>query len=317
MAFVSTRRTSLVLSLLLASATALHAAAPAKYCRFRIGETDAYGIVENDKVRQLNGDLFGEWEKTDKTFPLKEVQLLVPSRPTQVLAMAGNYRSHLGDDETVTTVTTVTTLRTSNATKNTTAESNTIVESKEPGKLPAKYAIPQPFFKSPSCLVPHEAEIVIPKDATSVHYEGELVIVIGKRAKDVPKSAALDYVLGVTCGIDVSERVWQTNDIQWWRAKSSDTFGPVGPCIASGIDYGNLHLQTRVNGEVKQKDSTSQFIHDISAVVSAISRNITLQPGDLIFTGTPGTTSELKPGDTVEVEIEGIGVLRNKVVAEH
>ncbi|MBP7946166.1 MAG: fumarylacetoacetate hydrolase family protein [Verrucomicrobia bacterium] len=116
---------------------------------------------------------------------------------------------------------------------------------------------------------------------------------------------------------DVSERYWQNDeqdkDIQWWRAKGSDTFGPVGPWIVTGLDWSNLELRVRVNGEVKQQDRTSRLIHDAAGIVSMISRYVTLQPGDLIFTGTPGATSALKPGDVVEVEIEGIGVLRNSV----
>ena len=293
----------------------LWGAEPAKYCRFQIGDTVAYGLVEGDSVRQLEGDLFGKWSKTNRTHRLDEVQLLVPTRPTQVLAMAGNYKSHLGKD-VVTTVTTVTNLRTDVATNKTTAASETKVESFSPGEVPPRFAIPQPFFKTPSCLIPTGAAIVIPKDATTVHYEGELVIVIGRTAKKVSKEAALDYVLGVTCGVDVSERVWQDNDIQWWCAKGADTFGPCGPFIASGLDYDNLLLELRLNGEVKQKERTNQFIHDVRTMVSTISQYITLNPGDLIFTGTSGQTSDIKPGDMVEVEIEGVGLLRNPVEAE-
>ena len=291
------------------------AASPTKYCRFQVAETIAYGIVEGETVRQLKGDLFGTWTKTEKTYPLSDVKLLVPTRPTQVLAMAGNYKSHLGGEAAITTVTTVTTIRTDLATQATATSSQTTTETRNPGQLPEKFAIPQPFFKSPSCLIPHEAEIVLPKDSQSVQYEAEMVIVIGKKAQQVSKESALDYVLGVTCGVDVSERIWQDNDVQWWRAKGSDTFGPCGPYIASGIDYGNLALQLRLNGEVKQQDHTSQLIHDVATMVSTISRYVTLHPGDLIFTGTPGETTDLKPGDVVEVEIEGIGVLRNRVVA--
>jgi 2-keto-4-pentenoate hydratase/2-oxohepta-3-ene-1,7-dioic acid hydratase in catechol pathway len=300
--------------LLVASPT-VGAAPPAKYCRFQAGDQIAYGLVEGDRVRQLAGDLFGEWTRTDKTYALADVRLLVPTRPTQVLAMAGNYRSHLGGDVTTTTITTVTTVKSDAASKKTSATSETTAETRAPGEVPPKYAIPQPFFKSPSCLTAHGTNILIPPDATTVHYEGELVIVIGRRAQKVSRQDAPQYVLGVTCGIDVSERVWQKNDIQWWRAKSSDTFGPCGPYITTGIDYNNLLLQTRVNGEVKQKERTSEFIHDVATVVSAISQQVTLEPGDLIFTGTPGETSALKPGDVVEVEIEGIGVLQNKVAA--
>ncbi len=259
--------------------------AATKYLRFQAGNTTAYGIVEGDRVRQLDGDLFGAWKKTEKTFALKDVQVLIPTKPTQVLAMAGNYKSHLTGDV-----------------------------------IPPKFQIPQPFFKSPSCLVPQGANIVIPKDSPGpVHYEAELVIVIGKTCRKVSKEKALDYVLGVTCGNDVSERDWQNDaenkDVQWWRAKGADTFGPVGPYIVSGLDYDNLMLRLRLNGEVKQEENTKLFIHDVATQVSFISQYITLHPGDLIYTGTPGKTDVLKPGDVVEVELEGVGVLRNKVVA--
>jgi len=145
-------------------------------------------------------------------------------------------------------------------------------------------------------------------------------VVIGKRARNVPEDKALDYVFGVTCGNDVSERFWQNDeeqkDVQWWRAKGSDTFGPCGPFIVSGLNYDDLLMTLRLNGEVKQKERTSQMIHNVSKQVSFISQHVTLLPGDLIFTGTSGTTSKLQDGDVVEVELEGVGVLRNRVVKE-
>ena len=144
--------------------------------------------------------------------------------------------------------------------------------------------------------------------------------VIGKRARKVPKENALDYVLGVTCGNDVSERYWQNDeenkDVQWWRAKGSDTFGPCGPFLVSGLNYDDLLLTLRLNGEVKQRERTSQMIHDVPTIVSFISQHVTLLPGDLIFTGTSGTTSKLQPGDVVEVELQGVGVLRNRVARQ-
>jgi 2-keto-4-pentenoate hydratase/2-oxohepta-3-ene-1,7-dioic acid hydratase in catechol pathway len=251
-----------------------------KYVRFQAGETVAYGIVEGDRVRQLDGDLFASPRPTDKTHALKDVKLLVPTKPTQVLAMAGNYKSHLS------------------------------------GEIPEKFRIPQAFFKSPSCLVEDGGYIVIPKDAKTVHYEAELVIVIGRKASKVSKEQALDYVFGVTCGNDVSERVWQKADVQWWRAKGSDTFGPCGPYIVSGLNYDDLELTLRLNGEVKQKERTSFQIHDVPTLVSTISQSVTLHPGDLIFSGTPGETHEIKPGDVVEIELEGVGKLTNRVIGE-
>jgi len=248
------------------------------YCRFQKGDTVAYGLVEGNRVRVLEGDLFGDRKPTDRTYALEEVKLLVPTRPTKVLAVAGNYRSHLGDK-------------------------------------PAPDH-PELFFKVPSCLIAQGETIVIPKGTNDVHYEGELVIVIGKRATDVPVDKALDYVLGVTCGNDVSARDWQKNDVQWWRAKGSDTFGPCGPVVVSGIDYNDLLLTLRLNGEVKQQQRTSDMVHDVADIVSFASRHVTLEPGDLIYTGTPGKTSPIKPGDVVEVDLEKVGVLRNPVAAE-
>jgi 2-keto-4-pentenoate hydratase/2-oxohepta-3-ene-1,7-dioic acid hydratase in catechol pathway len=253
-----------------------------KYVRVHVGQETLYGILEDgDKVRLLKGNLFDNPAKTDTVMSLADVLLLPPTTPTQVIAMAGNYKSHLAGEE-----------------------------------IPEKFKIPQAFFKSPSCLVPHEGYIVLPKDATSVHYEAEMVIVIGRKASKVSKEDALSYVFGVTCGNDVSERVWQKADVQWWRAKGSDTFGPCGPCIVSGLDYDNLEIKLRVNGEEKQKANTGELIHGVADLVSFISKHVTLHPGDLIYTGTPGKTSDLKVGDIVEVDLEGVGVLRNVVTAE-
>ncbi len=253
---------------------------PVKYVRFAVGEKCSYGIVEGDKVRQISGCLFGKWKKTNTVHALKDVKILVPTKPSKVMALAGNYKDHLGD-------------------------------------APApKY--PQPFYKVPSCLQRHEGPIVYPKGTNDLHYEAELVIVIGKRAKNVCEDKAMDYVLGITGGNDVSARDWQNGenkDVQWWRAKAHDTFGPCGPFIASGIDYGNLAVELRLNGETRQKTNTKNMIHGIAQTVSFISQYVTLEPGDLIFTGTPGKTKAVKAGDVVEVEIEGVGVLRNTVVA--
>ncbi len=246
-----------------------------KYVRFEADGDIGYGVVEGDKIRKIDGDLFGDWSKTEDVLELDEVTILVPTVPTNVIALAGNYRDHLGD-------------------------------------RPAPET-PEPFFKTPACLQHHMGPVELPKDAGEVHYEAELVIVIGREAKDVSVEDALDYVLGITCGNDISARVWQRNDVQWWRAKASDTFGPCGPYIASGIDYNNLDMELRVNGETRQKTNTKNQVHNVAETVSFISHHVTLQPGDLIFTGTPGKTKPLHAGDVVEVEIEGVGVLQNPV----
>jgi 2-keto-4-pentenoate hydratase/2-oxohepta-3-ene-1,7-dioic acid hydratase in catechol pathway len=287
-----------------------------RYCRFQAGDAIAYGIVEGEQIRRLDGDLFGKWKATDRTYPLSSVKLLVPSaRPTQVLALAGNYKSHLGGGNHVTTVTTTTKVTTNAKTGQTTSESATTTESEKPGEVPTKFQIPQVFFKTPSCLVASGENIVIPSGTNEVHYEAELVIVIGRRARNVSEAEAKDYILGVACGNDVSARDWQDNDVQWWRAKGSDTFGPVGPYIVSGVNYDDLRLQLRLNGKTVQDERTSQFIHSVPAQVSFISRHVTLEPGDLIFTGTPGRTAAIKPGDEVVVELEHAGTLVNKVTA--
>ncbi len=251
-----------------------------KWARFQAGDEISYGLVEGDHIRRVTGDPFKGWKRTRKTFPLAEVKLLVPTQPKTVLAAALNYKSHLG-----------------------TTPSRPLPE------------VPQFFFKPSSCLIANGENIVLPSDGDPVHFEGELVIVIGKQASKVSKEKALDHVLGVTCGNDVSARDWQKNDIQWWRAKGTDTFGPCGPFIVSGLNYDDLQLETRVNGQVVQKERTSQMAQNVAALVSHASQYVTLEPGDLIYTGTPGQTSAMKSGDTVEVEIEGVGVLRNEVGA--
>ena len=308
---------SAMLSLPMLTAKAEEKTTVTKYCRFKVDDSSAYGIVEGDRVRQLEGELFGEFSKTDKTFPLSEVTLLVPTRPSQVIALAGNYKSHLGGEEKITTkITNVTTVTTDRKTGETTSESSTTTETRKSGEVPEKFQVPQPFFKSPSCLQRHEGKIIIPTGSEVTHFEAEMVIVIGKKARNVSKEDALNYVFGVTCGNDVSARAWQRGDVQWWRAKGSDTFGPCGPFITSGLNYDDLLLQLRLNGKTMQEERTSQLIHDVPTMVSFISQYVTLKPGDLIFTGTSGTTSEIQPGDVVEVELEGVGVLRNKVTRE-
>ena len=148
-----------------------------------------------------------------------------------------------------------------------------------------------------------------------MHAEAELVLVIGKRGKHIPEARAKDHIFGVTCGNDVSERLWQKGDLQWVRGKSCDGFGPIGPTIAAGLDPDNLLVEGRVNGAVTQSERTTMLINSISRIVSFVSETITLEPGDIIFTGTPGKTPALKAGDVAEVEVEGVGVLKNPVVA--
>ena len=248
------------------------------YIRFEKDSTRAYGILESGTVRPIRGGLFGAREETGESLPLDSVKLLVPCEPPKVLAVGRNYKSHLG-------------------------------ERTQPKR-------PEIFYKPASSLQNPGGAIRFPAGAKNVHYEGELVLVIGRRIKDVSPEEARDAIFGVTCGNDVSERDWQNGpdkDLQWWRAKGADTFSPLGPAIVTGIDYGNVLLQTRLNGEVVQRQSTAELIFDCPTIVSWISRAVTLEPGDVIYTGTPGTTRAMAPGDVGEVEVEGVGVLRNPV----
>jgi len=246
-----------------------------RYVRYENRGKVSYGVLDGDSIREIRGDLFGARAETGAKVKLAAVKLLWPCEPTKVLAVGLNYKSHLGNRP-----------------------------------APEK---PELFFKPLTSLQNPDGEIVIPPGAKNVHYEGELVIVIGKRAQRVAAERAADYIFGYTCGNDVSERDWQRGDLQWWRAKGSDTFAPLGPAIAVGLDCKKSRLQTRVNGEVKQSQLLSDLLFDAAAVVSFASQYVTLERGDVIYTGTPGATSAMKPGDVVEVEIEGIGVLRNKV----
>ena len=246
-----------------------------KYARYEAHGEIAYGAVMGDEVMQLTGTPFEEHEVTDHAHPLAHVRLLAPHMPGKIIAIGLNYGSHLGD--------------------------------REPPK------VPEPFLKTPSAVINPGDAIVIPEGATKVQEEGELTVVMGRRCKGVSEADALDYVLGYTCGNDVSERVWQSGDLQWWRGKSSDTFAPLGPFIVTDLDPGDLMLTARVNGEVAQQASTSDLIYGVPRIIEWVSKAMTLEPGDMIMTGTPGKPWDIKAGDTVEVKIEGIGVLSNPV----
>jgi 2-keto-4-pentenoate hydratase/2-oxohepta-3-ene-1,7-dioic acid hydratase in catechol pathway len=176
---------------------------------------------------------------------------------------------------------------------------------------------PEPlmFLKPRSAMVPNGGEIERPSGYERVDYEGELGVVIARRARRVSVAEALDVVMGFTCINDVTVRDLQKKDVQYTRAKGFDTFCPLGPEIVAGLDPARLRLQTRVNGVVRQDSSTSDLIFDVPTVISFVSQHMTLEPGDVICTGTPAGVGNLTPGDVVEVEIEGIGVLRNHVVA--
>ena len=252
------------------------------YARFCYGDRESHGVLEGDRLRPITGDLFGEHKTLDESVPISDVTLLAPLRPHKILAAAVNYHSHVPSGRAV-------------------------LKQDEPP------AVPQLFLKPSSSVVGPGDTIVLPEGARRVDAEGELVAVIGRLCRGVSPERALGYVFGYTCGNDVSARHWQRDDLQWWRAKGSDTFCPIGPVIATGLDPAKLHLRTLLNGQEMQNTNTSALIHSLANLVSFASQAMTLQPGDLLFTGTPGETPALNDGDVVEVEIEGIGVLRNPV----
>jgi len=169
------------------------------------------------------------------------------------------------------------------------------------------------FLKAPSALLTGGGDIVLPGESRRVDFEGELALVIGRRVKSWPEKQWLDALAGVCCANDVTARDLQKKDGQWARAKSFDTFCPVGPQIVSGLDPSDLVIETRVNGSVRQSARTSEMVFSPAFLVAYISRMMTLEPGDLVLTGTPGGVGPLSPGDTVDVEIEGIGILSNRV----
>ena len=263
-----------------------------KIARFRTREGKTYyGVLRDEShLTVIDGSVFGGFKLHKRTYRLKEVKLLHPVEPGDIVAIGVNYRSH----------------------------------GEETGhQIPER---PIVFLKASSSVLSPGEQIVLPHMTPGeVDYEAELAVIIGRNAKNVPEARALDYVLGYTCGNDVTARDAQMKlDRQWARAKSCDTFCPLGPWIVQGIDPDNLHIMSRLNDEVMQDSNTSQMIFNVRSLISFISHNKTLHPGDVIMTGTPegvGVARDpkvfLKPGDTVEVEIENIGVLTNPVRAEH
>jgi len=250
-----------------------------QYLRFHHKDVIGYGRLEGDLIRVIEGDLFGTYKVTETTVPLTASRLLVPCQPTKIVAIGVNYKDHA-------------------------AEFN-----KEP---PAE---PLLFLKPPSALVATEDGIVYPEGVTRrVDFEGELAVVIKRRARGVTPEQAASVILGYTCCNDVTARDLQKKDGQWSRAKGFDTFCPLGPVIATAIEPAHLRIRTFLNGEMKQDAPVSSMIFDVPTLVSYVSKVMTLMPGDVVTTGTPSGVGPMKPGDVVEVDIEGIGRLRNRVV---
>ncbi|GIO10416.1 hypothetical protein J31TS6_64440 [Brevibacillus reuszeri] len=251
----------------------------------RNGKVKHGWMVEADhKVRVIEGDIYkiqsAKPIMTGLELSLDDITVKAPSEPSKVVCIGVNYRDH--------------------------AEEMGIELPKEPLM----------FLKPSTTVVGPNEPIVYPKLTENLHYEGELAVVIKKEAKKVKAEDADDYILGVTCAIDVTARDLQMSDGQWTRAKSFDTFCPLGPAIAAKLDYQNLRIVTRVNGEVRQDSNTNQMVFTIPQIVEAVSAVMTLLPGDVILTGTPPGVGELKPGDEISVSIEGIGTLCTHVIVE-
>lgn len=261
-----------------------------KIARCRLSEGSVrYGAVQGEEIALIAGDLFGARQLTGERVPMSAVRLLAPVCPPTIFAIGLNYRGHAHE----------------------TGDS-----------LPERPVI---FIKAANALCAPEEPIVLPTVAPAeVDYECELVIVIGKRAHGVSEAEALDYVLGYTCGNDVSARDCQLRiDRQWARGKSFDTFAPLGPWIETEMDPDAAPIRSRLNGVVMQSSNTNDLIFSCRKLVSYLSQGMTLLPGTVIMTGTPAGVGFarkppvfLRPGDVIEIEIDGIGVLRNPVLAE-
>jgi 2-keto-4-pentenoate hydratase/2-oxohepta-3-ene-1,7-dioic acid hydratase in catechol pathway len=250
-----------------------------KTVRFKVDETEHYGILDGNVITKLAQEPYDRIMPLDKTYDLNEVKLLAPCTPTKIVALGLNYKSHAEETH------------------------NPVPES------------PIIFIKPTTCIIGPEDNIVYPPSTTRVDYECELGVVIGKRMRMAAIDDVLDYVFGYTCVNDVTARDHQRDDVQWTRGKGHDTFGPIGPCIETELDPGNVVVSTYLNNELKQQQNTSDLIFSVPEMISFISGVMTLLPGDIIATGTPSGIGPMKPGDTVEIKIDPIGVLRNYVVA--
>lgn len=247
------------------------------FCRFTTGNDAHYGIVENHQVFEIEPDPFSKFETIRDPLPVSKVRFLAPVLPSKIVAIGVNYREH--------------------------------------GKE-MNHEIPQEpkiFLKPASAVLDPEEPICYPSISQRVDYEAELAVVIKQRAKNINEKDAEKYIFGYTCFNDVTARDLQQKDGQWSRAKGFDTFAPLGPWIVSDLDVSNLSIESYLNGELKQSANTRELIFKVPFLISFISQVMTLEPGDVIATGTPPGIGPMQPGDEIVVRIEGIGVLRNYV----
>lgn len=258
-----------------------------RWIRYTAAGTTAYGILEGDTIREVRGTPFGETERTGKTLKLADVKIELPVVPPTFYAVGFNYTEHVKKIAVRT------------------------------GVSPDMPTQPDVGYRANNSLIAHGEPVIIPKDATdSVQYEGELVVVIGKKAKNLSEADALSCVLGYSIGNDVSERSWQKSDRTLWRAKNTDTFSPMGPWIETDVRLGDLETRVSVNGKESIRFRTNDMLFGVERYIATITRYITLYPGDVIWMGTDGASPNLKAGDVVDIEISGIGTLSNPFVAE-
>lgn len=260
-----------------------------RWCRIQTEEGPRFATINGDTVTEVDGSPFDTYTPTSITRPLDSVKLLVPVVPPTFYAAGVNYTSHIRE--------------------------MAARRGAEP-QFPPQADI---GYRANNALTATEEPIVIPADASDeVQYEGELVVVIGKRAKHVSEDEALDHIFGYTIGNDVSERVWQRGDRTFWRGKNTDTFKPMGPWIVTGLNPDDLKVTVRVNGKHKVTfaANTDGVLYNIQTYIARMSRYLTLVPGDVIWMGTDGAPENVADGDVIEVEIPGIGILRNPVVRE-
>jgi 2-keto-4-pentenoate hydratase/2-oxohepta-3-ene-1,7-dioic acid hydratase in catechol pathway len=249
-----------------------------KVARFSNGAEPRFGIVDGPELVVLKGHpLVAGYQSTGERIPLKEVKLLAPTIPSKIVCIGKNFADHaaeIGEE---------------------------ITEE------------PLIFFKPSSSIIGHGDDIVIPPQSEQVELEAELCLVIGKLAKNVSEDKALDYLWGVTIANDVTARDLQFGDGQWARSKGFDTFCPLGPWVETEFVPDGQIIESRINGEVRQNVAISEMVHKIPAIISYVSRNMSLLPGDIILTGSPAGISVINTGDMIECEIEGIGILSNPV----
>ena len=244
------------------------------------GKKPKYGWLLDDKVGEIGGNVFGRYRRMEAEMSLAEVKLLAPCEPSKIICVGRNYIEH----------------------------------AKELGNEVPK--VPLIFLKPPSSIISDGDSVVLPPQSAQVEHEGELVVVVGKRGRNITAESARKFILGYTIGNDVTARDLQRTDDQWTRAKGFDTFCSFGPWIDTEFDPADAVLTCRVNGQMRQMASTRDMVFNVPTLIAYVSSVMTLEPGDLLFTGTPAGVGELKSGDEVVVEIEGLGVLKNPVRKE-